>query len=425
MTDLVSRTYNRQGKAKLSFVIGLNLCLAGIYTNFAVDIGGRSISGVLVLAGAMFLVKEMIPHRASLLWLGWLVLFLTVSLVAGGSGTDLFDKRLTSWLQIIVAIGCAHIILCAMDYPKTVRKVLFLWLVFIVVGMILETVFSPLRDLSDAFRHMVYAKELLYVDDARDLHIHGSVRPKLFTTEPSHVATAFVIFGAGWYVLSSFRWRLASLFLCMILAILFLGSPFVLLVLPLAWFLDRMASGRAVFGIIAASVPVLGIVAFALTRYSTRFADILSGKDGSFFVRFQGPYEVALKSIEQYPIFGVGIGAKPALFGYMEVVYSSYSSFEPSWHDHRLYLLVNAFANSLSFFGIAGAAIFYFLVAQWAKGFGIRVLVSLSVTLLLFQLDGGLETLRMWGSIAVVLGCYAMARRSNARETSEVPPSVA
>jgi O-antigen ligase len=206
------------------------------------------------------------------------------------------------------------------------------------------------------------------------------------------------------------RWRLALLLICAILAILFLGSPFVLLVLPLAWFLDRMASGHAVWGIVAAGVPVFGIVAIALTRLSTRFADILSGRDGSFFVRFQGPYEVALKSIEQYPIFGVGIGAKPALFGYMDVVYSS---LEPSWHDHRLYLLVNAFANSLSFFGVAGAAIFYFLVAQWAKGFGIKVLVSLS-----------LETLRMWGSIAVVLGCYAMASGSNARQTEEVRPGV-
>jgi hypothetical protein len=93
-------------------------------------------------------------------------------------------------------------------------------------------------------------------------------------------------------------------------------------------------------------------------------------------------------------------------------------------HDNRLYLLNNAFANSLSFFGIVGAVIFYFLVAQWARGFGIKALVSLSVTLLFFQLDGGLETLRMWGSIALVLGCYAMASGSNARETEEVRPEV-
>jgi hypothetical protein len=424
MTALALPAYERQGKAGLSFVIGLNLCLAGIYTNFGINVGGRWITGILVIIGAMFLVPHMVPRMRNLLWLGWLVFFLTVSLVAGGSGADLFGKRLTSWLQIIVAIGCAHIILCAMDYPKTVRKTLFLWLMFIVVGMILETVFSPIRDLSDAFRHVVFAKEILYVDDVRDLNVYGFVRPKLFTAEPSHVATAFVIFGAGWYVLSSLRrrWRLTLLLICTILSILFLGSPFVLLVLPLAWFLDRIASGYAVFGIVAAGVPVLGIVAIVLTRFSTRFANILSGKDGSFFLRFQGPYEVALRSIEQYPIFGVGIGAKPALYGQIDIVYSSFGS---SWvNDHRLYLLNNAFANSLSFFGVAGAAIFYFLVARWAKGFGINALVSLSVTLLFFQLDGGLETFRMWGSIAVVLGCYAMARGSNARETEEVRPGV-
>ncbi|MBX7435315.1 hypothetical protein JDV09_24905 [Mycobacterium sp. Y57] len=422
MTELASASYDRQSKGGLTFVIGLNLCLAGIYTNFGFHVGGRPATGVLVIAGAMFLVPHMVPHMRSLFWLGWLVFFLTVSLVAGGSGAVLFEKRLTSWLQIIVALGCAHIVLCAIVYPKTVRKTLFLWLMFIVVGMILETIFSPIRELSDAFRHVVFLKELLYVDDVRDLNIYGFVRPKLFTAEPSHVASGFVIFGAGWYVLSSLRRRFILMLICTILAILFLGSPFVLLALPLAWFLDRMASGHAVFGLVAAGVPLLGIVALILMRFSTRFADILSGKDTSFFVRFLGPYEVALKSIEQYPLFGVGIGAKPALDRHIDIVYSSFGS---SWvDDHRLYLLNNAFANSLSFFGLAGAAIFFFLIARWAKGFGIRALVSLLVILLLFQLDGGLETLRMWGSIAVVLGCYAMARENNVRETEEAPPGV-
>lgn len=420
MTIPASRTDYRGSDAGWSFVIGLNICLAGIYTNFAVNVGGYWIPGVPVIAGAMLLVPHMrflVPHKRDLVWVGALIVFLTVSLVAGGSGASFFDTRLTSWLQIIAALGCAHIILCAMHYPQAVRNTLFLWMIFIVVGVILETVFSPMRELSDAFRHAAFEGRFLYFDgDARDLRDYGFVRPKLFTQEPSHVAKAFVAFGAGWYVLSSSRRRLMILLGCTILATLFLGSPIVLLVLPLAWFLDRIASGRAVSGIVAAAIPALGIIAIVLTRvFSTRIASILSGKDASFFERSQGPYEVALRVIDQYPIFGVGIGAKEALLTQVQIVYSSHAT---SWqHENYLTTLSNACANSLSYFGVAGALVFYFLLAQWAKGFGIQTLVSLPVMLLFFQLDGALEGLRMWGLIAVVLGCYSMTARSS-------PPTV-
>ena len=417
MTAVATPSYYCRRKAGLSFIIGLNLCLAGIYTNFAVKVGGFWVPGVPVIAGAIFLVPHM--RIRNLFWLGWLMFFLTVSLVAGGSGAEFFDDRLTSWLQIIVALGCAHIMLCALDYPETVRKTLFLWMMFIVVGVILETTFSPIRDFSDAFRHLAFEGRFIYDDAGRDLQVYGFVRPKLFTQEPSHVSKAFVVFGAGWYVLSSRR-RLTLLLICSILATLFLGSPFVLLALPLAWFLERMASGRPVSSIVAAGLPVLGIFAIVLTKlFSTRLTLILSGNDISFFSRFQGPFEVALKTIGQYPIFGVGIGAKEALWGEMHIVYSPL--FPSSWlYDNYLTILSNGFANSLSFFGIMGAAIFYFLLAQWAKGFGIKALVSLPVILLLLQLDGAMEGLRMWGYIAVVLGCYAMARRTRGLNDSYV-----
>ena len=412
MTAFAAPTRLRRSEAGLSFVIGLNLCIAGLYTNFAVNIGGFWVPGIPILVGTIFLI----PHLRNLYWLGWLVLFLTVSLVAGGSGPEFFNYRLTSWLQLIAAIGCAHIILCAMDFPETIRKTLFLWMIFVVGGVFLETEFSAFRAMSDAFRYAVFEGRFIYDSEVRDLREYGFVRPKLFTQEPSHVAKAFVVFGAGWYVLAA-RWRLPLLLACTALVTLFLGSPIILLVLPLAWFLDRVASGRSVSGVVAAGLPVLGIIAIAIGQvFSTRLARILSGQDASFVVRYQGPYEVALKTIEQYPIFGIGIGAKEALWEQIHVVYSPFfrSEWGASWlYSNYLSILGNAFANSLAFFGIVGAVIFYLLIAQWANRFDIKALVSLPVVLLFFQLDGALEGLRMWASIALVLGCYALANRNN------------
>jgi len=419
MTTATTPHQRSQSKPGLSFVIGLNLCLAGLYTNVAVTVGGFSVWGFPVLIGALFLI----PHVRGLVSLGWLISFLTVSLLAGGSGPEMFNYRLTSWLQIIVALGCAHIMLCAMDYPETVRKALFLWMIFIVGGVMLETEFAPLRAVSDAFRYAVFEGRFIYDSEVRDLREYGFVRPKLFTQEPSHVAKAFVVFGAGWYVLAQRR-RLAVLLTCTFLFALFLGSPIVLLVLPLAWFLDRIASGRSVHGVVVASLPLLGVIAFATAQlFSTRLARILRGEDSSFFIRYQGPYEVALQSIEQYPIFGVGIGAKEALW---EQIRDAYSPFYPwdlgsSWlYSNYLTILGNAFANSFAFFGIVGAAIFYFLIARWLDRLGITALVSLPVIFLFFQLDGALEGLRMWASIAIVLGSYAMGNRNRARKNSLV-----
>lgn len=394
----------------LPYIIGLNLCIAGIYTNFAVNLGGSWAPGIPVLGGALLLLPHVFQNR-NLFRLVSLAAFLILSLIAGGSGMEFFDTRVPSFIQMVVALGCAHIILSAMRYPETVRKTLFAWLIFIVIGVILESVYLPFRELSDSFRSIAYAGRFIYDADVRDLRDYGFVRPKLFTQEPSHVAKAFLVCGTGWYVLSSSRKRLSIILVLTLLLTLFLGSPLVLMLLPLAWFIDRIASGHSVSNVVAAGIPVLGMLMIFLTQFfSSRLALILSGHDNSFFARFLGPYEVAIRSLEENPVFGIGIGAKESLRELIFAVYSPY--YDARWlGENYLLILSNAFANSLTYFGIAGAALFYFLIVQWAKSFDITPLVSLPVVLLFFQLDGALEGLRMWGSIAVVLGCYAMARK--------------
>ena len=391
--------------APASFLIGLNLCLIGIYTNFAVQVGSIWVPGIPVVIGALLLL----PFLRSSQWLWWLMLFLVMSLVAGGSGMEFFRIRLDSWIQVTVAISCAHVILCSMQFPRAVKKTLFSWLVFIVVGVTLEKFFPPFRELSDTFRRIIFEGRWIYDDPGRDMRDYGFIRPKLFTQEPSHVAKSFVIFGTGWYVLSSFRSRFTLLLVCTAIVTLCLGSPIVLLVIPLAWFVNRVAAGRAVSSIVVAGVPLLGLAAVLLSRlFSARFTGIRNGTDASFFARYQGPYEVAIRTLGEHPIFGVGIGAKEALWKEIYAVYSSI--FERSWlYRHYVEILSNAFANSFSFFGIAGALIFYFLIAKWMMDFGVPAKVSLPVVILFLQLDGSLEGLRMWGSIAVILGSYSMA----------------
>lgn len=403
-------------RASPSFVIGLNLYIAAIYTNLGVTAGGFVILGVLGVVGAIFMFRRDINN---LTWLFSLIFFLTLSLVFGGSGQEMFDTRLPSWVQLVAALGCAHILLHAMDFPDTVRKTLFLWMVFIAIGVILETLLPAVRDLSDSFRQTVFDGRFIYDSDARDLRDYGFVRPKLFSQEPSHISKAFIVFGTGWCLLSPSRRRFAVLLGFTVVLVVFLRSPFVLLTFPLAWFLDRMVSDRPVSRRVAVGIPMLGVIAFVFTQvFSVRLSRILSGGDYSFFLRFQGPYEVALSSIEQYPIFGVGIGAKEALFDALRIAFSM-NFYGTSVPDDKNLTFNNGSANMIMYFGIVGTAVFYFLIVKWAKGFGVRAMVTLPVVLLLLQND--VEGIRVWTSIALILGCYMLAKRYPVNRSATTP----
>jgi len=405
----------------VAFLAGLNLYIAALYLNVAVTAAGFVIPGALGLFGALLLVR----HVRNLLPAVWLVAFLTLSLAAGGSGADMFATRLPSYVQIVAAIGCAHILMCAMtDYAVAVRKTLLAWMLFVTVGVILETLLPPFRDMSDAFRGWAFDGRFVYSSEKRDLAQYGIIRPTLFSQEPSHVSKAFVVFAAGWYVLATPGRRFAVLLVCTVLVTLFLRSPFTLLAVPLALFLAWMASGRATVGLFAAGVPILvaSVSAFPYV-FPARWQHMMSGGDFSFYSRFQAPYEVAAAAIERHPVFGVGIGAKEAL---RDEMYWALSRFMDVGRMRGTYLdyFNNAFANSFMFFGLVGGLVFLALIAYWAWSFWVTPLVSLPVVVLFFQLDGALEGIRMWSSIAVVLGCYLAARsRASARRLSESQPT--
>lgn len=405
----------------VTFLVGLNLFIAALYLNVAVNIGGFLVPGVLGLAGAVLLVQ----HVRNVLPAVFLAGFLTVSLISGGSGADMFATRLPSWVQIVAAIGCAHILLCAMThYATAVRKTLLAWMLFVTAGVILETLVPQFREVSDAFRGWAFDGRFVYSSEKRDLSQYGAIRPTLFSQEPSHVSKAFVVFASGWYVLATPGRRFAVLLVCTVLVTLFLRSPFTLLAVPLALFLAWMASGRATVRVFAAGVPILVASVSAFPHvFPARWQHMMSGGDFSFYSRFQAPYEVAAAAIERHPVFGVGIGAKEAL---QDEMYWALSRFMDVGRMDGIYLdyFNNAFANSLMFFGLVGAAVFYTLIAWWARSFGVPPWVSLPVVVLFFQLDGALEGVRMWSSIAVVLGCYVAARsRASARRSSESPPT--
>lgn len=404
MTAVASRSAGAQ-TTPVSFKIGLNIVLVAIYTNFALPFAGVLVAGALFPLGALFLL----PHVRSSFRLGLLMAFLTFSLVAGGSGGQFFGVRLDSWLQIMFALCCAQVLLCAMKYPDTVRRTLFAWMIFITVGVTLERFLPPFSHLSDAVRAQLFQGRWLYDSLSRDLSSYGFLRPKLFTQEPSHPAKAFVAFGTGWCLLSTYHRRFALLLACTIPVVLFLGSPLTLAVVPLAWLLGRMAAGRGVSIALASALPLLGLTAWLLAQlFPTRWAGAMAGSDSSFFGRYLGPYEVAARTIAEFPIFGVGIGAKEALW---ENVYTTYAPMflDRSWLLQKwMLILANGFANSLSFFGIVGSIVFYFLIAAWLKEFGVPAAASLSIVFVFFNLDGAFEGLRMWGYVAIVAGCYSM-----------------
>ena len=198
----------------------------------------------------------------------------------------------------------------------------------------------------------------------------GGYRPKLFTSEPSYVATSAMLMVIGYvWTGNDFRRYLVALMFTVLAAII-IRSPIILLAIPpivLAVYTDR-ALGRfrsvssfwvtlGIFGALSLIVVVgAGVIA-------SRFNAALSGDDYSTTYRTYGAIAVAIAVLQRYPLFGIGAGSIALV---KNTIISTYLSFgvpleatETEWHQS----INNAYAAVPMYFGAVGTGIV--LLALW------------------------------------------------------------
>jgi hypothetical protein len=254
---------------------------------------------------------------------------------------------------------------------------LFLCLVFILItGAALE-VAGPLRGISDAVRAHIFVDDLLYVSSERDVGMLGFVRPKFFTLEPSYLGITIsflVLLG----VLTAESLITVMVYFGLLAAALgVVGSPTIVLggiLAGVAWVLKpsrtvarkngrlRQVGSRNIFMILVLMAGLVAIViAVAAILLGERFEAMLTGRDGSFNIRFYGSFLITLEILKVDPVFGMGPGGKGEMTKAFLAGLSQITD-DPYWYveNNRLHLLItNALLQQFATFGLFGGTMMF------------------------------------------------------------------
>jgi hypothetical protein len=293
------------------------------------------------------------------------------------------------------------------------HALLVLWCV-IIIGAVLE-ILQVIAGASDAFRAWAYSGTYtLYEADMRDVDLVGWSRPKLFSSEPSHV-TKFFIASINAWLLVRVTWGKAAVVTGATVAMLvIMGSPMLLVsaaitLVILVWNQHTRLAARvtmvAIVLLIGASVgayyagSTYSKVAARVAKVGPSSADA-RGAPSSEERRMIIPYLTLADTWLRWPLFGAGIGGKEVVVKHNTL----------PLNNPKDALGNNAFADIGIYLGIVGGAWFTFLLLAQARRTGVRRLWLLVAVVVLFsQLVGGFDSFRYWGFIALIWGALAVA----------------
>ena len=146
------------------------------------------------------------------------------------------------------------------------------------------------------------------------------------------------------------------------------------------------------------SMRPLSTVTTRLERIGDRTSGVLDTTSMNLRVIF--PYVTLVNVWSRWPLFGVGIGGKEVILDRMF-----------SGVDNPLLAIgTSATAEFGTFLGLLGGAWFIWLLLMQASQTGAQRLgLMLVIGALLSQLQGGMESFRYWGFIALLWGALAVA----------------
>ncbi len=294
------------------------------------------------------------------------------------------------------------------ENKQTFRKVLGTFLVFLVFGSVLE-IAGILRPVSDFFRSLFYS-ESLYAGDVRDVALTGHVRPKLFTSEPSHLTKGFMVICNAWYLLKPSN---KTFFKALILHLYMFwaeASPIVILSLGILFFSNLLLSKNKIPSIVIL-VTFLSTAAYIGIKYAEEIQQISalagrlekssSGDDGSVNQRLIYPMFTSVDVIKNYPFFGIGILNK----GYSLKV-TRYQSVG----DPNQLLGNNGFFNFISYFGVFGFFFLFltFLTYLWNK-LSVKKLIIFGAFFIIYNFStGAFVTPRYWIYSFIIVTCLVI-----------------
>ena len=328
------------------------------------------------------------------------------------------------YLTYSIVIGYALYLEIASWKRKMIVKFLLSATFIILIGSILEN-FTFIKEVSDYFR--LNALHHAYSADFRDLNLHGGVRPKFFTAEPSMLAATYVLLSTSWLILSKSKIRYIVYFAMLILMIMASRSPvlFIGITNACAIFLFSRISSQKInlklvvkrgLSFLMIIIIGLGIIYLASTRIiSGRYEAVVRGEDESLIIRTVVPLVISYSTLSQYPFFGAGIGGKEAIEEItLEVLLSHNIAIKRLVAGVGVsHTIASAFFEYWIVFGILGGTIGVFLIANLAKRLGCKDTFTFLIIIVSYSLvQGAVGGTWIWSSIFITIIALEHANRT-------------
>jgi hypothetical protein len=299
------------------------LFFVGIHTVYGLPLGGETafpfiLCGIASALALPSILPQLLRLRLKTCWpmIAYLALATLITAVAAEPGFFVRSIRGILGLYYSVAVASCLFFMVSLIPRQKMATVCLIICVIMALASLLEFL-GPLRNTSDTFRALV-SPNWGYDADERDLAMHGAVRSKVFTPEPSLAATSF--FWISMLYLCSMTINYRQLLLWFVAAITMLWtvrSPTLIAAMAcsfISFFIfHSLGAGKRLFTrrnltILLVCLAIVASVAIAAHGiFEARIASISSGEEGSFIMRETGALQFAAEYVTKHPILGTGV----------------------------------------------------------------------------------------------------------------------
>lgn len=414
---------NRISKTSIVLVSGFVVML---YLSIGFPLFNKYFHGFgAVLFGWALLFKniKLLNTRISLAVLSLIIVTL-ITIPFSPDPFGFFGEHITSTLMLVFSLGAAIGVAFEIGrWPGFIlMRVCLVFSVLILIGSFLE-VNTGFRSVSDQFRHTVYSNRFIYEDESRDILEHGSLRPALFTQEPSHVARFFSTCVICIYMLSKSRYKLILTAALTLLAVYVFRSPTLMIIFGVLFVYiceiktPNIPDVRKVILVKFLTILLVICVSWLLFYIIPlleigRVQSALDHSDRSIVYRFTGPYKIAMTVLYEMPPFGSGIGGKELI---SEIYYDIYLSF-PSISQALLDYTPNqgwnnAFFEWVIYYGPLGIVLSFLSILWLIGSLSYYKVFGMAVLFVVFNSDAGFVTFRPWCYSLIIISVCNLAKR--------------
>lgn len=397
-------------------------CVLGIYTNVSISVGGGSrwygvIAGVSGLAlGARHFQRY--PRLVASI-IGFLGILATIIAFGPNPATQWVAKAKLGAQMLLSLVAALGLGLELISWPTELLRRGSLILAIGVGMLAILEVYAGLDVVSNLFREAVFGGEELFVysSDSRDVQMHGGIRPKVFTQEPSHPARFCAVMLSMWFLLSKSRFKIL-IFTCVLSIMAFImRSPTLILGVAVIAIAALGKAGvdaalpRRVLILITLLIVTCTVTIWTRLLPFERARAFSTGADTSNILRFVAPPQITYNVLMSRPLFGFGFGASEDASRVLLDVLSTYPNINLDLLEKRNGGWNNGFFQMVCFIGLLGS----FLVLLWLKYFVAFIYPDdfatvLCIFFVVMNSDGGFAMVRPWMYIFLLLVSFQHRR---------------